>query len=277
METLTKNNRKQILGKKLFLDNAIGLIAKLTYIKGINYFDTHLNGKSQKGINAVIHINKFPNGIEIKLAKLFKYYSVGIQYNEIGGVFVLNGIHKKLKLVISSEAIEFSFNDSQYSEIIDFFTNELKIIPKEVKNENEFDSIKTSIYAKELFQESTERMNLIIPINDRNKQNNDFNTENENIYSMPLPKSTAIVILGVFSLIISFTPAFFLIGLILGIISLILSRKSNNLYYLDPTKYTDSSYKTIKVGKVFSIIGVTICGFWIIYYTLALFTGADFF
>jgi hypothetical protein len=70
MDTLSKKEKREILGKKMLLSDDNGIYAKLIYKNGIKSFDELLSGKNQNEINAKTHIVKFPKGIEIRLAKL---------------------------------------------------------------------------------------------------------------------------------------------------------------------------------------------------------------
>ena len=70
-----------------------------------------------------------------------------------------------------------------------------------------------------------------------------------------LPNSGGILTLGILSIIFVG-----LIGLILAIICLSLSSSANKAVQLNPEKYTQSSIKNAKAGKVCGIIGLSIAG-----------------
>lgn len=78
----------------------------------------------------------------------------------------------------------------------------------------------------------------------------------------PLPNASAVLVLGILSIITCWCYGF--IGLILGIIGLVLSGKPLKLYKDNPELYTESSYKNVKAGKICSIIGLAISGFFLL-------------
>jgi hypothetical protein len=73
---------------------------------------------------------------------------------------------------------------------------------------------------------------------------------------MELPNATAVLVLGILSIVGCFCYA--LPGVIMGIISLVLAGKATNLYTQNPGLYTESSYKNMKAGKVCGIIGLSL-------------------
>lgn len=68
-----------------------------------------------------------------------------------------------------------------------------------------------------------------------------------------LPNSTAVLVLGIISIVGCF--CYGIIGLILGIIALVLAGKANTLYLQSPGSYTEASLKNLKAGKICAIIG----------------------
>lgn len=86
------------------------------------------------------------------------------------------------------------------------------------------------------------------------------NLKNE-LVPVPLPNSSAILMLGIFSIVIACCcPIFSLVGLILGIVALALSPRTIEIYTANPGKYTESSFKNVSAGKICAIIGVVITG-----------------
>jgi len=78
---------------------------------------------------------------------------------------------------------------------------------------------------------------------------------------IPLPNASAILMLGIFSIVIACCcPIFSLVGLVLGIVALALSPKTIEMYTANPGKYTESSFKNVSAGKICAIIGVVITG-----------------
>ncbi len=68
-----------------------------------------------------------------------------------------------------------------------------------------------------------------------------------------LPNSTAVLVLGILSLV---TCVFYgVIGIILSIIALILAKKDMELYKTNPAAYA-ISFKNLKAGRVCAIIGL---------------------
>ena len=76
--------------------------------------------------------------------------------------------------------------------------------------------------------------------------NNQFN-------QIPLPNASAVLVLGILSIVGCF--CYTLPGLIMGIIALVLAKKGNDIYQINPSSFTASSYSNLKAGKVCAIIG----------------------
>ena len=76
----------------------------------------------------------------------------------------------------------------------------------------------------------------------------------------PLVNATAILVLGILSIVICF------VGLILSIIALILANKDLKLYNENPELYTQASYNNLKAGKICAIIGLILNGLIVIFY-----------
>ena len=69
-----------------------------------------------------------------------------------------------------------------------------------------------------------------------------------------LPNATAVLILGIFSIVTCC--CYGIVGLILGIIALVLSKKDRALYAMNMSAYTESSFKNLNAGRVCAIIGL---------------------
>ena len=82
-----------------------------------------------------------------------------------------------------------------------------------------------------------------------------------------LPNATAILVLGILSLVMCFCYGLF--GVALGIIALVLSGKSKALYNENPEQYSQASFKNMNAGRICAIIGTIVSSvhlaFWIIY------------
>lgn len=79
---------------------------------------------------------------------------------------------------------------------------------------------------------------------------------------LPIPNSTAVLVLGIISIVGCF--CYGIIGLILGIIALVLSGKANKIYQENPGNYTEGSLKNLKAGKVCAIVGTSLSGLYLI-------------
>jgi M penetrans paralogue family 26 len=77
-------------------------------------------------------------------------------------------------------------------------------------------------------------------------------------WSDALPDSTAVLVLGILSIIGSF--CYGIVGLILGIIALAMASRPERLYKQNPDKYSPSSISNLKAGKVCGIIGTALSG-----------------
>ncbi len=79
----------------------------------------------------------------------------------------------------------------------------------------------------------------------------------------PLPNAIATLVLGILSII----TGCYVIGLILGIVALILSKEPMKLYREDPTLWSD--YAMLNAGRITAIIGTVLGGlsviFWVFY------------
>ena len=92
------------------------------------------------------------------------------------------------------------------------------------------------------------------------------NTLDNNLGGTPsavaLPNSTAVLVLGILSLVMCF--CYGLIGLILGIIGLSMAGKDMQRYKMNPGAYTTSSYNNLKAGRICAIIGTILSSLYFI-------------
>lgn len=89
---------------------------------------------------------------------------------------------------------------------------------------------------------------------------------------VPLQNSTAILVLGIFSIVTSWCCGFIaIVGLVLGIVALTMSSKATSMYQDNPGKFTENSFKNVSAGKICAIIGVVISGILILTGLIALF------
>ena len=71
---------------------------------------------------------------------------------------------------------------------------------------------------------------------------------------IPLPNATAVLVLGIVSIVGSC--CYGVIGIICGIIALVLAKKDFKLYNDAPDVYTQASLGNLKGGKICAIIGL---------------------
>jgi len=84
----------------------------------------------------------------------------------------------------------------------------------------------------------------------------------------PLPNSTAVLVLGIVSIVAVFC-TYGILGIALGIIGLVLAGSPMKMYEQNPEKYTEASYKNLKAGRICSIIGLSLGGLFILLGILA--------
>ncbi len=81
-----------------------------------------------------------------------------------------------------------------------------------------------------------------------------YNSSNPgNRMPQDLPNSTAILVLGILSIIFAG-----LIGIILAIIALSMSRNARHAYEDYPGDYTEASYSRVNAGRICAIIGLSL-------------------
>lgn len=78
-----------------------------------------------------------------------------------------------------------------------------------------------------------------------------------------LPNSTAVLVLGICSIVFGC----FFVGVILGIIGLSLSSKGRRLYKDNPELY--DGYGSLNAGWIMSIIGLVLSGIYVFYWIIA--------
>jgi hypothetical protein len=80
----------------------------------------------------------------------------------------------------------------------------------------------------------------------------------------PLPNATAVLVLGICSIVFSCV----FIGLVLGIIGLVLGSKGRKLNKQNPTAYT--GFQNLNAGWICSIIGTCLGGLYVLYYIIVI-------
>lgn len=95
-----------------------------------------------------------------------------------------------------------------------------------------------------------------------------FNNNQNSNGITPLPNATAILVLGICSI---------LICQICGIIALIMASKEIALYNNNPNVYSEASFSNVKVGRICAIISLILAAVFIVLFILFLvFMGAAF-
>ena len=79
-----------------------------------------------------------------------------------------------------------------------------------------------------------------------------------------LPNATSVLVLGILSIVTCC--CYGVVGLILGIIALVLSKKDKALYNLNPSAYTDGSFKNLNAGRICAIIGLVLNILYLLFY-----------
>lgn len=112
--------------------------------------------------------------------------------------------------------------------------------------------------------------------NQNTQQSQNINQPFNNQFGqMPVPNSTAVLVLGILSIVFCF--CYGLIGLTLGIIALVLASKGNTIYQANPSAYSLSSFNNMKAGKICGIIGVSLSALYLIFIVIyILILGAAF-
>lgn len=89
--------------------------------------------------------------------------------------------------------------------------------------------------------------------------------QNQNLSSgpkTPLPNATAVLVLGICSIVF----ACFFVGAILGIIGLVLGSKGKKVYKENPSAY--DGFGQLNAGYIMSIIGTCLGGLYLIYWII---------
>ena len=94
--------------------------------------------------------------------------------------------------------------------------------------------------------------------NDNRSQQSIFTPQSQ----PPLPNATAILVLGILSLVLCFCYGIF--GLACGIIAIVMAKKDMALYNASPGFYSTSSFNNVKAGRICAIIGVCLSAAYII-------------
>ncbi len=92
--------------------------------------------------------------------------------------------------------------------------------------------------------------------NANSQSNQNINqTFNNQFGQMPVPNSTAVLVLGICS-IFPGCICIGIIGIVCGIIALVLANKGMAFYNSNPNNYSIASFTNLKAGKICAIIGL---------------------
>jgi hypothetical protein len=85
----------------------------------------------------------------------------------------------------------------------------------------------------------------------------------ENQTQRPLPNGTAVLVLGIISLVGCL--CYGIVGIVCGIIALVLAGKDLKLYNAEPTLYTPGSFSNLKSGRICAIIGLSLSSLYLVF------------
>lgn len=89
------------------------------------------------------------------------------------------------------------------------------------------------------------------------------NQQSNNQIQQTLPNATAVLVLGILSIVTCWCVG--IPGLTMGIIAIVLSGKSKVLYAENPGQYTEGSFKNMNAGRVCAIIGTVLSSVYLAY------------
>ena len=84
-----------------------------------------------------------------------------------------------------------------------------------------------------------------------------------NVPKIELPNATAVLVLGIVSIV--GCCCYGIVGIICGIIALVLAKSATALYVSDPGKYKEGSYKNMNAGKICAWIGLILSALYLLF------------
>ncbi len=87
---------------------------------------------------------------------------------------------------------------------------------------------------------------------------------NNQMEQKPLPNATAVLVLGILSIVLCL--CYGIVGLILGIVALVLAKKDKKLYTEFPGAYTEASFKNMNAGRICAVIGLILSALYVLFY-----------
>lgn len=83
-----------------------------------------------------------------------------------------------------------------------------------------------------------------------------------------LPNATATLVLGILSIVTCW--CYGVLGLILGIVAMVISKKAVQMYKESPESYSD--YGNVKAGRITALIGIILSSIYLIIFIVMLLT-----
>ena len=99
--------------------------------------------------------------------------------------------------------------------------------------------------------------------NSNNPNAQQINQQFGNGGQVPIPNSTAVLVLGIISIALCW--CYGIVALTCGIIALVLANKGMALYKENPSAYTLSSFNNMKGGRICAIIGLCLGSLYLIF------------
>ena len=90
------------------------------------------------------------------------------------------------------------------------------------------------------------------------------NIDNVNGIREQLPNSSAALVMGILSIVCICCGFGAVIGVVLGILSIVFAKKAKMLYEENPTRYTESSVKNADAGRICGIVGLCVAAMWVL-------------
>jgi uncharacterized protein YacL len=95
-----------------------------------------------------------------------------------------------------------------------------------------------------------------------------INQTPEGIKKQDLPNHIGVLVLGIISIALCW--CYGIVSLILGIISIVMASKAEQLYKESPETYSEGSVKNLKAGKICAIIGLSLSAVYLIFIVIYL-------
>lgn len=97
-----------------------------------------------------------------------------------------------------------------------------------------------------------------------NNENQSVNQNSNNpVIQTTLPNSTGVLVMGIISIALCW--CYGIVGITLGIISLVMASKAKRLYKAEPEKYTIGSYKNLQAGYICAIVGLSLSALYLVF------------